>query len=92
MQGGLFGLIIKDGVTVKISPKQEHPPYVIDYHVNICKKTMDALPPAPRFGKEINYTFSDKTRDSFLKLLQDAIAKRHWTVPIKTESQKKTEL
>jgi hypothetical protein len=53
---------------------------------------MDALPPAPRFGKEISYTFSDKTRDSFLKLLQDAIAKRHWTVPIKTESQKKTEL
>jgi len=73
-------------VQIRIDPKQEHPFYVIDYHINICKKAMKDLPPPPRFGNLIHYTFKDKTRDQFLKLLQDAINRRHWTVPIKTES------
>jgi len=32
------GFLKKDGVQIRIEHKQEHPPYIIDYHVNICKK------------------------------------------------------
>lgn len=65
----MFGILKKDGVLVRIDHKQEQPPYVIDYHVNICKKNLKDLPKAPEFGSAIHYTFGDKTRDNFLKLL-----------------------
>ena len=81
-----------DGVTLNLGNKQEHPPYVIDYHINVCKKKIEELPKLLTFGTQISYTFHDKTRDNFLKLLNDSLAKKHWLVPIKTESQKKTEL
>jgi len=77
-------------VQIRIDPKQVHPFYVIGYHINICKKAMKDLLPLPRFGNLLHYTFEDKTRDQFLKLLQDTINRRHWTVPIKTESEKRS--
>jgi len=40
----------------------------------------------------VSLTFKDKNRDNFLKLLNDALARRHWTVPIKTETQIKQEI
>lgn len=88
-QGGIFK---KDGVLVRIANKQEHPAYVVDYHINICKKPVKDLPTLPKFGSIVSYTFADKTRDNFMKLLNDALVRRHWTLPIKTESQKKSEL
>jgi ESCRT-II complex subunit VPS36 len=74
---------------LRISQKKEHAPYIIDYHVNICKRAKEHLPPVPKFGDTISLTFHDKTRDQFAKLLDDALAKKQWLVKIKTESQKK---
>ena len=56
-------------MSVRVDHKPEQPPYVIDYHVNICKKPLTDLPKAPQFGNVLSYTFADKTRDNFFKLL-----------------------
>ena len=58
-----------DGITLSTKNTGEHPPYVIDYQVNICKKKMEDLPKVHTYGSEISYTFHDKTRDNFFKLL-----------------------
>jgi hypothetical protein len=39
-----------DGVTLNLGNKQEHPPYVIDYHINVCKKKIEELPKLLTFG------------------------------------------
>jgi len=39
-----------EGVTLNLGNKQEHPPYVIDYHINVCKKKKEDLPKLATYG------------------------------------------